>query len=128
MIDASTGRVVTLGPESCAKLDVVVLRGDFNKEDDDTWSEKEFEYWMVKEREGKQPLLTGELQVKLKEGIGELGNLAFTDNSSWNCCKMFRIGAKVASGFCGGIRVREAVTEKFSVKDYRGKGKSCNSS
>ncbi|XP_028071619.1 calmodulin-binding protein 60 D-like, partial [Camellia sinensis] len=108
------------GPESTIKLDVVVLEGDFNNEDDEGWTEEEFESHVVKEREGKRPLLTGDLQVTLKEGVGTLGELTFTDNSSWIRSKKFRLGLKVASGFCEGIRVGEAKTEAFTVKDHRG--------
>ncbi|KAK7246588.1 hypothetical protein RIF29_41457 [Crotalaria pallida] len=120
LIDANTGHVVTSGPESCLKLDVIVLEGDFNNEDDDSWSEEEFESHIVKEREGKRPLLTGDLQVTLKEGVGTLGELTFTDNSSWIRSRKFRLGLKVASGCCEGMRIREAKTEAFTVKDHRG--------
>ncbi|GFS40673.1 calmodulin-binding protein [Actinidia rufa] len=114
------GHVVTSGPESSAKLDVLVLEGDFNNEDGEDWTQEEFESHVVKEREGKRPLLTGELQVTLKEGVGTLGDLTFTDNSSWIRSRKFRLGLKVASGFCEGMRVREAKTEAFTVKDHRG--------
>ncbi|KAF7849530.1 hypothetical protein BT93_L0669 [Corymbia citriodora subsp. variegata] len=120
LIDASTGEVVTSGPESSSKLNVVVLEGDFNKDDEDNWTQEEFENHMVKQREGKRPLLTGDLLVTLKEGVGELGELTFTDNSSWNRSKSFRIGLKVASGSCGNTRIREAKTDAFPVKEHRG--------
>ncbi|XP_039117041.1 calmodulin-binding protein 60 D-like [Dioscorea cayenensis subsp. rotundata] len=120
LLDTSSGRVITTGPESSAKLDVVVLEGDFNNEDDDDWTEEEFESHVVKEREGKRPLLTGDLQISLKEGVGTLGELTFTDNSSWIRSRKFRLGLKIASGFCESIRVREAKTEAFMVKDHRG--------
>ncbi|XP_057417588.1 calmodulin-binding protein 60 D-like [Lotus japonicus] len=120
LIDANTGKVVTSGPESCVKLDVIVLEGDFNNEDDDNWSEEEFESHIVKEREGKRPLLTGDLQVTLKEGVGTLGELSFTDNSSWIRSRKFRLGLKVASGYSEGMHIREAKTEAFTVKDHRG--------
>ncbi|XP_071701411.1 calmodulin-binding protein 60 D-like [Rutidosis leptorrhynchoides] len=120
LIDANTGHVVTSGPESSIKLDVVVLEGDFNNEDGDGWTQEEFDSHVVKEREGKRPLLTGDLQVMLKEGVGTLGELTFTDNSSWIRSRKFRLGLKVASGFCEGVRVREAKTEAFTVKDHRG--------
>lgn len=120
LIDANTKLVVTSGPESVVKLDVVVLEGDFNNEDDDNWTEEEFESHVVKEREGKRPLLTGDLQVTLKEGVGTLGELTFTDNSSWIRSRKFRLGLKVASGYCEGIRIREAKTDAFTVKDHRG--------
>ncbi|XP_019463484.1 PREDICTED: calmodulin-binding protein 60 B-like isoform X2 [Lupinus angustifolius] len=120
LIDTNTGNIVISGPEACMKLDVVVLEGDFNNEDDEDWTQEEFESHVVKEREGKRPLLTGELQVTLKEGIGTLGELTFTDNSSWIRSRKFRLGLKVASGFCESIRIREAKTEAFIVKDHRG--------
>lgn len=125
LIDATTGLVVTSGPESSVKLDVVVLEGDFNNEDDEGWTQEEFESHVVKEREGKRPLLTGELQVALKEGVGTLGELTFTDNSSWIRSRKFRLGLKVSSGYGEGIRVREAKTDAFTVKDHRGECKSC---
>ncbi|XP_073058671.1 calmodulin-binding protein 60 C-like [Primulina eburnea] len=120
LLDSNAGRVVTSGPESSVKLDIVVLEGDFNSEDEDDWSLEEFESHMVKEREGKRPLLTGDLQVVLKEGVGTLGEITFTDNSSWIRSRKFRLGLKVASGSCEGIRIREAKTEAFTVKDHRG--------
>lgn len=120
LVDANTGHVVTSGPEASVKLDIVVLEGDFNNEDDDGWTQEEFESHVVKEREGKRPLLTGDLQVTLKEGVGTLGDLTFTDNSSWIRSRKFRLGLKVASGYCEGIRIREAKTEAFTVKDHRG--------
>ncbi|XP_052201975.1 calmodulin-binding protein 60 C-like [Diospyros lotus] len=118
--DANTGRVVASGPESMVKLDVVVLEGDFNNEDDEGWTQEEFDSHIVKEREGKRPLLAGDLQVILKEGVGTLGDLTFTDNSSWIRSRKFRLGLKVASGCCEGIHIREAKTEAFTVKDHRG--------
>ncbi|KAL5207979.1 hypothetical protein ABZP36_032414 [Zizania latifolia] len=120
LLDANTGVAVTSGPESYAKLDVLVLEGDFNKEEDEDWTGEDFESYIVKEREGKRPLLTGDLQVTLKEGVGTIGELIFTDNSSWIRSRKFRLGLRVAPGFCEGIRVREAKTEAFTVKDHRG--------
>uniref|UniRef100_A0A804INZ5 Calmodulin-binding protein n=1 Tax=Musa acuminata subsp. malaccensis TaxID=214687 RepID=A0A804INZ5_MUSAM len=120
LIDANTGHVVTSGPESSAKLEVLVLEGDFNNEDNDDWTEEEFDSHVVKEREGKRPLLIGDLYVSWKEGVGTLGELTFPDNSSWIRSRKFRLGLKIASGFCDGIRVREAKTEAFTVKDHRG--------
>ncbi|KAG8058981.1 hypothetical protein GUJ93_ZPchr0002g24094 [Zizania palustris] len=120
LLDSNTGVAVTSGPESYAKLDVLVLEGDFNKEEDEDWTGEDFESYIVKEREGKRPLLTGDLQVTLKEGVGTIGELIFTDNSSWIRSRKFRLGLRVAPGFCEGIRVREAKTEAFTVKDHRG--------
>lgn len=116
LIDANTGNVVQTGEESMAKLNVVVLDGDFNDEDDEDWTREHFESFLVKEREGKRPILTGHTHVVLKEGVGTLGELTFNDNSSWIRSRKFRLGVKAASGF----RIREAKTEPFAVKDHRG--------
>ncbi|KAF8029989.1 hypothetical protein BT93_E2419 [Corymbia citriodora subsp. variegata] len=119
LIDADTGEVVASGLEASIKLDVVVLEGDFNKDDEENWAPEEFENYVVKEREGKRPLLIGNLQVMLKRGVGELGDMIFTDNSSWNRSKSFRIGLKVASTYGGNERIREAKTDAFPVKEHR---------
>jgi hypothetical protein len=118
LVDSNTGNIVQSGPESGSKLSVVVLEGDFNE--DESWSEEEFESHEVKEREGKRPLLTGDLNVVLKQGVGTLGDITFTDNSSWIRSRKFRLGAKVVSGYCDGSRVREAKSDAFAVKDHRG--------
>ncbi|CAK9227776.1 unnamed protein product [Sphagnum troendelagicum] len=120
LLDASTSQVVTAGPESSAKLDVVVLEGDFAVDDEENWKQVDFENAMVRERDGKRPLLTGELSVTLKDGVGTLGDLTFTDNSSWIRSRKFRLAVKMCSGFCEGLRIREAKTEAFIVKDHRG--------
>ncbi|KAK8947388.1 hypothetical protein KSP39_PZI006994 [Platanthera zijinensis] len=100
LIDANTGHVITSEPESSAKLDIVVLEGDFNNADDEDSTGEEFENHVVKEREGKRPLLT--------------------DNSSWIRSRKFRLGLKISSGYCDAIRIREGKTEAFTVKDHGG--------
>ncbi|CAN1328224.1 Calmodulin-binding protein 60 E [Linum perenne] len=65
LIDSATGSVVQMGPESCAKLNVVVIEGDFNEEAEEDWTAEHFENYEVKEREGKRPLLTGDLQLSV---------------------------------------------------------------
>ncbi|KQJ93618.1 calmodulin-binding protein 60 B [Brachypodium distachyon] len=120
LLDTGTGCVVSSGPESSAKLDIVVLEGDFNNEDEEGWTGEEFDSHVVKEREGKRPIITGDIQVTLKEGVGTIGEFTFTDNSSWIRSRKFRLGLKIASGFCEGVRIREAKTEAFMVKDHRG--------
>ncbi|XP_078433487.1 calmodulin-binding protein 60 E-like isoform X2 [Wolffia australiana] len=120
--DANTGAVVSTGQESAVKLTVVVLQGDFDDMDDERWTMEHFQSFEVKEREGKRPLLTGDLQLTLKEGVGTLGELIFTDNSSWIKSRKFRLGVKVAGedGGAAGRRIREAKSDAFSVKDQRG--------
>lgn len=119
LVDVLTGEVVCSGPESCAKVEIVVLEGDFDGDDGDNWTADEFKNNIVREREGKKPLLTGDAFLYLKEGIGWVSDISFTDNSSWTRSRKFRLGARIVDSF-EGISVREAKTESFIVRDHRG--------
>ncbi|GMQ10333.1 hypothetical protein CsSME_00053379 [Camellia sinensis var. sinensis] len=119
LIDSLTGQVVYSGPESSAKVEIVVLEGDFDGDEGGNCTLEEFKNNIVREREGKKPLLTGDAFLNLKEGIGFVGEISFTDNSSWTRSRKFRLGARVVDNF-DGIRVSEAMTESFIVRDHRG--------
>ncbi|KAF7838370.1 calmodulin-binding protein 60 A isoform X1 [Senna tora] len=118
LVDALTGKVVSSGPESAAKVEIIVLEGDF-EDRSNIWMPEEFGSYIVKERGGKKPLLTGDVFLNLKDGIGMVGEISFTDNSSWTRSRKFRLGARVVNNF-DGIRIREAKTESFIVRDHRG--------
>ncbi|EXB42067.1 hypothetical protein L484_006414 [Morus notabilis] len=119
LVDCVTGQIVKSGPESLARVEIVVLEGDFDGEESDNWTVEEFKNNIVREREGKKPLLTGEAVLNLKDGVGIGGEISFTDNSSWTRSRRFRLGARVMDSF-DGIKVREAKTESFIVRDHRG--------
>ncbi|ESW27387.1 hypothetical protein PHAVU_003G197500 [Phaseolus vulgaris] len=118
LVDGLTGEVVCTGPESMAKVEIVVLEGDF-EEESDIWMPEEFKSNIVREREGKKPLLTGDVILYLKDGVGMMGEISYTDNSSWTRSRRFRLGARVVDNF-DGVRIREAKTESFIVRDHRG--------
>lgn len=120
LVDAVTGERVTSGPESSMKVEMVVLEGDFEGNEQGNWTVEEFKNNVVKERDGKRSLLTGDILFDLSEGIGVAGELSFTDNSSWTRSRKFRLGARIVDGDLNGVRVREARTEAFTVKDHRG--------
>ncbi|CAL4936806.1 unnamed protein product [Urochloa decumbens] len=120
LVDTLTRQVVASGKESLMKVEIVVLEGDFESGEDDDWTAQEFNNNIVKEREGKRPLISGDVFVALIDGIGTVGELSFTDNSSWTRSRKFRLGARTEDGYFNGIRVREAKTESFVVKDHRG--------
>ncbi|XP_031277348.1 calmodulin-binding protein 60 A isoform X1 [Pistacia vera] len=119
LVDTLTGQIVSSGPESSAKVEIVVLEGDFDGDEADNWTVEEFKNNIVREREGKKPLLTGDPFFTLKEGIGLVGEISFTDNSSWTRSRRFRLGARVVDN-SDGTRIREAKTESFIVRDHRG--------
>lgn len=118
-MDGFTGRIVDTGPESSANVEIVVLEGDFDGDEGNKWTVEEFENNIVRERNGKRPLLTGDGVVKLKDGVGLVGEIVFSDNSSWTRSRRFRLGARVMDKF-EETRIREAKTESFVVKDHRG--------
>ncbi|XP_057473432.1 protein SAR DEFICIENT 1-like [Actinidia eriantha] len=103
------------------KVEIVVLDGDFPLGGGDRWTREDFEKNIVKERAGKRPLLTGsDLIVTMRDGYARVGEIEFTDNSSWIRSRKFRLGARVVPGSNQGVRVCEAITESFVVKDHRG--------
>ncbi|XP_035542766.1 calmodulin-binding protein 60 A-like isoform X3 [Juglans regia] len=119
LVDILTGQTVKSGSESSAKVEIVVLEGDFDGDENENWTAEEFKNNIVREREGKKPLLTGDAFVNLKEGTGLVSEISFTDNSSWTRSRRFRLGARVVDNI-NGTRVREAKTESFIVRDHRG--------
>ncbi|XP_008453125.2 calmodulin-binding protein 60 A isoform X1 [Cucumis melo] len=118
LVDTLTGEVVGAGPQSSAKVEIVVLEGDFEG-GGDNYTVEEFRNNIVREREGKKPLLTGETLVSLKDGIGLVGEISFTDNSSWTRSRRFRLGARITDDN-DGTRILEAKTASFVVRDHRG--------
>ncbi|XP_076900377.1 calmodulin-binding protein 60 A-like [Bidens hawaiensis] len=119
LIDTNTGKTISTGIESSSKVEIVVLEGDFGDDIGDNWTLEEFNANIVKERRGKKPLISGNSLLNLKDGVGLVGDLCFTDNSSWTRSRKFRLGARVLDNV-DGVRVREAKTESFVVRDHRG--------
>ncbi|KAK2970769.1 hypothetical protein RJ640_012311 [Escallonia rubra] len=102
------------------KVEIVVLDGDFPRGDCETWTSDEFGKNIVKERTGRRPLLAGELNLTMRDGFSPIGDIEFTDNSSWIRSRKFRLGARVVQGARQGVKIKEAMTKAFVVKDHRG--------
>ncbi|XP_078445846.1 protein SAR DEFICIENT 1-like [Wolffia australiana] len=119
LVNPSTGENFPVDFPSPIRLEIVVVDGDFpgTKEE---WTSEEFDKNIVKERPGKRPLITGALHHTLRGGSSVVGDISITDNSSWIRSRHFRIGVKVPGGIHGGIRIQEAISEPFMVKDHRG--------
>ncbi|XP_020571435.1 protein SAR DEFICIENT 1-like [Phalaenopsis equestris] len=118
--ETDTGAKPTTALPSSIKLEIVVLNGDFPYDDSENWSSSEFNRYVVKERRGKRPLLTGTTAVTLKDRVAAIDELKFTDNSSWTRSGKFRIGVRVSSEHHQILSIREAVSSPFKVKDHRG--------
>ncbi|KAL6175253.1 hypothetical protein ACLB2K_051895 [Fragaria x ananassa] len=119
MISSGSHQMVPISLPHLVKVEIVVLDGGFPSGDRKNWTSPEFNNNVLKERTGKRPLLTGDVNVTVRDGFGMIGDIEFTDNSSWIRSRRFRLGARVAPGFqCP--RIREAITDAFVVKDHRG--------
>ncbi|KAK4804399.1 hypothetical protein SAY86_004216 [Trapa natans] len=119
LVDGVTGKIVNSGPESSAKVEIVVLEGDFGGDEENNWTHRDFQNNIVRERLGKKPLLSGDLILKLKDGTAVVDEITFSDNSSWTRSRRFRLGIRVIDDF-DGVKIKEAKTEPFIVKDHRG--------
>ncbi|WOH09561.1 hypothetical protein DCAR_0729018 [Daucus carota subsp. sativus] len=119
LVDTRSNEIITSGPMASMKIEIVVLNGDFTAANGEDWTKKEFDASVIQAREGKRPLVTGDLTLALRNGVADLGNICFTDNSSWIRSRRFRLGARVQSNSTQ-ARVKEAKSEPFIVKDHRG--------
>uniref|UniRef100_A0A8R7P5E1 Calmodulin binding protein-like N-terminal domain-containing protein n=1 Tax=Triticum urartu TaxID=4572 RepID=A0A8R7P5E1_TRIUA len=79
LVDTLTREVVVMGKESLLKVEIVVLEGDFEDGEGNDWIAQEFNTNIVRERQGKQPLLSGDVFVGLDRGIGRVGDVSFTE-------------------------------------------------
>ena len=123
LVDASSGNLIEHGPFSSIKVEILVLKADFATDGREDWSESEFNDCIVREREGKRPLLVGDLTCTLVNGVGFVGSVTFTDNSSWVRSRKFRLAVRAVSRAAKGTGIREAVSEAFVVLDHRGECK-----
>ncbi|KAF0902217.1 hypothetical protein E2562_014456 [Oryza meyeriana var. granulata] len=117
---AVNNQTITSGPLSSMKVELLVLDGDFNADERLEYTEKEFSESIVFEREGKRPLLSGEVIIVLEKGVASIRDISFTDNSSWIRSRKFRLGARISRASSIEERVQEAVSNPFLVKDHRG--------
>lgn len=118
LVDDNTGEIVESGPEASAKVEIVVLRGEFGDDDGGNWTVEEFGSNVVREREGKKPLLAETVHVRLNKGIGSVDKIKFSHSAIYMKMGMFRLGARFVDTF-NSIQVKEARTESFTVKDGR---------
>ncbi|KAJ4877653.1 Calmodulin-binding protein 60 G [Raphanus sativus] len=113
LVDAATNARVVSGPLSSSRVEIVPLKAQFTEE---SWTADVFKRYIEKQREAKRPLLTGDVTVRLENGVGVIaGDVSFSDNSSWTWSRKFRLGARLTGG--GAV---EARSEAFNCKDQRG--------
>ena len=103
-----------------ANVKVVALDGDFNASNRESWTLEEFESHIVRPRDKVGVVLTGNLELKLRNGEAYLENITFGDISKFTRSGKFRLGVKLIDNL--GERVQEGITEPFAVRDRRGEG------
>ncbi|CAK9328431.1 unnamed protein product [Citrullus colocynthis] len=122
----NSNAIIKTGSLSSALVELVVLNGDFGSDlrrQQISWSWSDFNKNIVSKRVGKRPLIVGnDMIVCLKDGVGFIKGLSFSDNSSWTKSKKFRLGAKVVDQeiLAKFPRIQEAVSQPFRVMDHRG--------
>ncbi|KAG8378998.1 hypothetical protein BUALT_Bualt07G0042600 [Buddleja alternifolia] len=120
LVDDSTGNIVNDERESSMNVELVLVKGEFDASEGDDWTIEAFEENIVPEMGGKKPLLAGKVRVKLQRGVGVLDNIKLRHHTSKIRPSKFRLGARVVDTF-DRARVKEAMTEFFTVKDFRNK-------
>ncbi|XP_038880517.1 calmodulin-binding protein 60 A-like [Benincasa hispida] len=117
LIDVNNSNaIVSIGPLSTAQIEVVVLDGDLTKF---------INQRILFQRDGKRPLIVGnDLKLHLRNGVGFIKSLSFTDNSSWLRSKQFRLGVRIKDDKIleNYPRIGEAISQPFRVLDHRGEG------
>ncbi|CAN6451553.1 unnamed protein product [Victoria cruziana] len=121
IVDNQTGNRAQLQslPPSL-KVEILVVDGDFPAGDREIWRPEEFNSNVVRRRDGKRPLLTGDISITMRDGVGLIRELMLTDNSSWTRSRKFKLGARVVKDKNGGIGIGDGLSEAFIVKDHRG--------
>ncbi|XP_021736382.1 protein SAR DEFICIENT 1-like [Chenopodium quinoa] len=121
LVEKIGDQIIRKVPQHPIKVEIVVIDGDFPSTDRDLWTVDEFNGKIVKERSGRRPLIAKEVNYTIKHGCCvTLGEIEFTDNSSWIRSRKFKLGARAVPGTSSDGRILEALTEAFIVKDQRG--------
>ncbi|XP_015698852.1 calmodulin-binding protein 60 D-like isoform X2 [Oryza brachyantha] len=111
--------MVTDGPLSKVKVEIVILRGDFSNDGRVSWTEEQFNSHIVQGRNGQGFVLGGDCCIWLKNGENCLSKIRFKEGSSRTRSRMFIMGARVPKSENIGIRVQEAVMKPVTVLDRR---------
>ncbi|CAL4923568.1 unnamed protein product [Urochloa decumbens] len=110
--------IIKCEPFSFMRVHIVAIHGDFDDDHEGQWTKEYFKSKIVNARPGKN-LLSGNLYIRLQDGVGYLNGAKFLDNSSFVPSKRFRLGVMVADERIS-ERILEGITNSFAVKDIRG--------
>ncbi|KAM3272787.1 hypothetical protein ACQJBY_042708 [Aegilops geniculata] len=113
-------KMINEGPLSKAKVEILVLRGDFCSDGQESWTEEDFNSHIAQGRHGQGSVLGGDCSAWLNNGEASLGKIRFREGSSRTPSRKFIVGGRVCMNRkIGGIRVQETVMEPVTVLDRR---------
>ncbi|CAM0949487.1 unnamed protein product [Alopecurus aequalis] len=107
------------GSLSKAKVEMLVLRGDFCNDGRKSWTEEEFNSHVAQGRHGQGFVLGGDCSVWLNNGEASFGTIRFKEGSSRTRSRMFVVAARVCMDGKTANRVQEAVMMPVTVLDRR---------
>ncbi|CAA0820890.1 Calmodulin-binding protein 60 A [Striga hermonthica] len=120
IVDNTNEQIVSCGPESSAKVEILVLDASDDVINDYSPSHEDFNKNIIREDDKKRPHFPKSYYIYLDKGLGILLNAKFGHDSSWMKSCSCRLGARVV-GNLRGVEVKEGLTESFSVLDSRSK-------
>ncbi|KAK1359557.1 hypothetical protein POM88_044031 [Heracleum sosnowskyi] len=77
LIDTSTGEMVSYGPISSEKVEILVIVGDFDDDMGNKWKHEKFNSNFVRVRKRKKALIMGDVVLNLRDGVGLLGDIYY---------------------------------------------------
>nr|GMC75892.1 calmodulin-binding protein 60 A-like isoform X2 [Ipomoea batatas] len=116
LVDGATGDAVRHGPGTSGKIEIVPVEGNFDP------SFEDFNTNIVVGEDGRKSLLGKNPYLEMKEGNARVSGIKFKHTGKWMRKGKFRLGARFVHQ-PNAIRIREAVSEPFVVKDQRLKPK-----
>ena len=88
-------KMISEGPLSKAKVEILVLRGDFCSDGQESWTEEEFNSHIAQGRHRQGSVLGGDCSAWLNNGEASLGKIRFREGSSRTPSRKFIVGGRV---------------------------------
>ncbi|PNT62544.1 hypothetical protein BRADI_4g04880v3 [Brachypodium distachyon] len=111
--------MITGGPLSKAKIEILVLRGDFPDDGKERWTEEEFNSYIAQGRDGQGSVLVGNYRLRLNNGEAFLKNIRFKEGSCRTPSRKFVVAARICVSEKTNVRVHEAIMKSVPVLDRR---------
>ncbi|XP_009790157.1 calmodulin-binding protein 60 A-like [Nicotiana sylvestris] len=123
LIDVVTGLPVIHGPLASAQVEIFLLNGNSDGDGENSTTEELNSYIIMTQKRGGKSMRHKNPYLRLQEGVGSVDEIRFKHTPKhMRKLEAVRLGAKVID-LPEEIKVTEAVTGHFTVKDKRLKSK-----